>query len=157
MTPAHHATRNRPGFTLVELLVVIGIIAILVGILLPTLGRAREAAGRTQCLSNMRSIFQMLKVYEVNYKGAVPIGFGSVSADPNGAANSKQEGNYFLSRASATPDGGKTASGVAHNCRFTGIGLLFPARVVRDGEGNVFYCPSYIGDTNHGYNMPNNP
>src|SRR2546426_347597 len=68
------------GFTLVELLVVIGIIAVLISVLLPTLSKAREAAGRTQCLSNMRSIFQMLKIYEVTYKGAVPLGSGA-SAD----------------------------------------------------------------------------
>src|SRR5947208_7749499 len=88
---------SRPGFTLVELLVVIGIIAVLISILLPALSRARDAAGRTQCLSNMRSIYQLLRVYEVNYRGAVPIGFGAVTADPNAMTNSKQEGNYFLS------------------------------------------------------------
>src|SRR5256885_12523802 len=66
-------TRRR-AFTLVELLVVIGIIAVLISILLPSLARAREAANRTQCLSNMRQLYTALVMYSNQSKEAVPLG-----------------------------------------------------------------------------------
>ena len=62
----------RRAFTLVELLVVIGIIAVLISILLPTLSGVREQARSVQCLSNLRSCGQALYLYAQQNKGMFP-------------------------------------------------------------------------------------
>ena len=63
---------DRRAFTLVELLVVIGIIALLMSILLPSLQRSREQAVRVQCANNMRQWGQALQMYVNNNKGLFP-------------------------------------------------------------------------------------
>ena len=66
-----HSRKSR-GFTLVELLVVIGIIALLISILLPSLNAARRQATRIACAANIRSIGQSYQLYAAEYKGAYP-------------------------------------------------------------------------------------
>jgi len=63
---------NNRAFTLVELLVVIGIIAVLVGILLPTLSKAREKAQMTVCKSNLQQISMASRMYANDYKDKYP-------------------------------------------------------------------------------------
>jgi len=61
-------TISRRGFTLVELLVVIGIIAVLIGILIPVLARARDRAQTIQCANNLRQVMWAMTLYENDFK-----------------------------------------------------------------------------------------
>ena len=64
--------RRDAAFTLVELLVVIGIIALLIGMLLPALQQARQQAKTLQCLSNVKSIASAMQIYLTQNKGWIP-------------------------------------------------------------------------------------
>ena len=70
-----HQTLNKPrrGFTLVELLVVISIIALLIGLLLPAVGRARRSAQQARCLTNQRGIHQGLVAWAQNNDESYPL------------------------------------------------------------------------------------
>ncbi len=88
--------RQRHGFTLVELLVVIGIIAVLLSIIMPAINRSRTTAERVACMSNMRQVGMMLIMYAQDNGGYMyPVGpkdpatgierhFGTNIADPWG-------------------------------------------------------------------------
>ena len=76
------------GFTLVELLVVIGIIALLISILLPALNKARSQARTVQCLSNLRSLGQGWAIYLSENKAHVPPYVWHTAGNPDVAWNS---------------------------------------------------------------------
>lgn len=75
--------KRRAGFTLIELLVVIAVIALLISLILPALGKAREAGRCVICLSNQRQIGMALSMYSSTFKEWIPRESG-VSETPTG-------------------------------------------------------------------------
>src|SRR5687768_5090195 len=73
---------ERGGFTLVELLVAIALIALLIGLLLPVLGRARQQAVSVACLSNLRQLATAAQMYCDGNKGSFPIAYDLISQPP---------------------------------------------------------------------------
>jgi prepilin-type N-terminal cleavage/methylation domain-containing protein len=110
--------RKHSAFTLVELLVVIGIIALLISILLPALTKAREAANRAACLSNLRQVHTALVLFAHDKKDQVPLGY----------INNDKQYNFMIWEVGA-PTG-----------RWSLFGFLEPAGLLKNPK--VFYCPS---------------
>jgi prepilin-type N-terminal cleavage/methylation domain-containing protein len=80
------ARRGRDGFTLVELLVVISVLAVLAGLLFPALVRARERGREAYCASHLHQLDAALMMYSQDYDGRLP----SFWADPLSAAHAQQ-------------------------------------------------------------------
>jgi prepilin-type N-terminal cleavage/methylation domain-containing protein len=114
-------TKRRTGFTLVELLVVIGIIAVLIGILLPALNKARTQANVVKCASNLRQIATAIVMYSANHKDLLPSWYHPSGAD-------FQPENCYMIR-----------NGVGPNRTETGFALLYRLKYAQ--EPRIFYCP----------------
>jgi prepilin-type N-terminal cleavage/methylation domain-containing protein/prepilin-type processing-associated H-X9-DG protein len=124
-----HARVRPSAFTLVELLVVIGIIAVLIAILLPALQAARRHARQVQCASNMKQIAMAMLMYANNDKGKlIPIqinAFGAGHAYPDGMTFKDTLVQQKFINAPNVWDNSTTP----------------PRRTYTDATSSVFYCP----------------
>jgi len=126
--------RLNKGFTLVELLVVIGIIALLISILLPALNRARESAMEVQCQSNLRQIGQSIIMYAGDNQGLLPYGYWDGQYNTNTGRNAFNLKVLYWSNWSVLiqPYMGKAANNYTDNAAVGGT-----ISAIR----KVFYCP----------------
>lgn len=158
--PRLGSPRSTRGFTLIELLVVVAIIALLIGVLLPALGKAREAGRRTGCLSNIRQLVVFASMYAENNDGWFPVlpprAPNSNPSPPMTAFSSWQHqhgglaGHFSLRQQSAT--GGNTLYNLGFYRQWNGSSWGVPAsqestplmRPYMDTGGDfaVLQCPS---------------
>jgi prepilin-type N-terminal cleavage/methylation domain-containing protein len=137
------------GFTLVELLVVIAIVSVMFAMLLPSLRRVRQQAVRVNCMSNMRTIGQLLYMYANDNRGYFPGSQGNTVTWTNQA-----ETNCFLYSNMVNVNGASLPAGTG-NGGPTGMGLVIRAGYLRmSALGNslrILYCPGRTKDDSFSY------
>ena len=141
---------GRRGFTMVEILVTITIIAILVGLLLPALARVQEEGRKTQCKANLRQIGIAIATYSGDNHEFTPATYGWLGAEANPPyppypnRSDERMSAYTIMVAINSWDGVSKIRAPAG----TGLGLLWTLGYMGPKAGMLFYCPGSSGRRN---------
>ena len=140
------------GFTLVELLVVIGIIALLISVLLPALNAARRQADRAKCLASLQQLGQAFFMYAVDYKGMWPMARHQI-AIPTAPGWAERRWFDMLGKYVLGPGKDMNPLGNAYYTGGPPAGTIWVgAPEVRDGNNVLWGCPTWRRYTRVGAN-----
>jgi prepilin-type N-terminal cleavage/methylation domain-containing protein len=128
---------KRRGFTLIELLVVVAIIALLIAILLPSLGKARELSNRSVCAANVRGISQSMNLYAADNNDSYPLVGKGGAAATFGAGSANTSSDATITSLYPAPSG-QTAQSVTQNLWLLCLtGQVSPKQYVCKSDGST--------------------
>ena len=155
---------RKNAFTLIELLVVMVIIALLIGLLMPALGRAKEEARKTQCRSNLRQMGMAIAMYTNDNSGYTPAQYGVDywNVDSNGNyfnALDDPRGLHFgiidkwdqINNMVLAPNTVPWHINEVNRGIPNGLGLLYASGYLTQKGAQVLYCPSNNSNSRASY------
>lgn len=122
---------RKRAFTLVEMLVVLGIIILLTGLLWPAVMKARQASRQTACAGNLRQIGQLMLLYAERNDDLVPFGAPAI---PNGQGDADSNGTNWKILPTCYP--------VVDGVPSAGAGALITNGMINQDNSKLLYCPS---------------